>query len=938
MTDGGYAWASEPEKELYKNTVLVCLDEPRLGELLEQRPSVTDEAVVEAMCSSPYVERVLGDGEPRLRHSLYRRTRRSRDWFRRAMPARPSLRRITENATFLPERLGPPLCFLVFIALGVFGLTPVISMAAAVLMFVVPVLAFAQRDTTSPGAPGTPAAWLRVVRLVCLGPVASLLWTLEWWDGHFWVRELRDNGLQEVTEQAVEDLIGEDLGTLLVTSNHEGLRSHHRTAYVVSNRSTGELRQKIEQLADGTIAVSGPRGVGKTTLMKSVVRPEDFSVFAHAPAAYDPRDFLTSLFVSVCREYIVRAGHTAPELVRLSYLHRVRRRVAGPLRALLRPLPYALPAVALLGLGMFAATRKSIETGHRPWGWRYVTDALEEVSRFLGDVLHGRAPGAAAAIAIAGGLVWQLRRFTSFAWLARQLANGVVLVALLALFLGPPVSLFLDADLRHHFGNVDDDPGAGSFLTGLSLLFFAAWGIAAVIYTHPSADGRKLRIGSWSVSWKSSLRPVTILLPFVVLVLIAPGDNSFRPLITDDDTPLRLGAFLLGLLIVALGARSRSFPRTAPTLVADCRDHLYRLQTVQNSTAGLTTGATQFLTLGTSHSSGVTSVPPNYPLLVAEFRRLLGEIARHEHDKGNRVVIAIDEVDRLGTDTKALAFLAEIKGILGVPYVHYLISVAEDVGAAFVRRGLPHRDVTDSSLDDVLHVRPCALDESADILQRRAPHIGAAYIALAHALSGGLPRDLIRYGRRLLDIRTHQYHVELPDVALALITEELSETLAGFRTLLAKQQWEPDTMGVLGSFRSLNAHLRAACPCPEPARRVRLALAHFTAYRATGLPEESRRLIDEAAAYAYFSLTLLDVFGLPDFNQRRATAAQHPDGHLDLLAEARQELGVSPYSARTVIDDIRRAWNLAPVSTQAPPPTVVIPLPRRAECVRHPRP
>ena len=63
-------------------------------------------------------------------------------------------------------------------------------------------------------------------------------------------------------------------------------------------------------------------------------------------------------------------------------------------------------------------------------------------------------------------------------------------------------------------------------------------------------------------------------------------------------------------------------------------------------------------------------------------------------------------MDRLGTDTQALAFLREIKAILGVPRVYYLISVAEDVGAAFVRRGLPHRDVTDSSLDDIVHVQP----------------------------------------------------------------------------------------------------------------------------------------------------------------------------------------------------------------------------------------
>ncbi|MET7737888.1 hypothetical protein ABZT02_42330 [Streptomyces sp. NPDC005402] len=98
-------------------------------------------------------------------------------------------------------------------------------------------------------------------------------------------------------------------------------------------------------------------------------------------------------------------------------------------------------------------------------------------------------------------------------------------------------------------------------------------------------------------------------------------------------------------------------------------------------------------------------------------------------------------------------------------------------------------------------------------------------------------------------------------------------------------------------------------------------------------PEEARQLIDEAAAYAYLSLTLLDIFGRPGFNQRRAEAARRsPDGNPDLLAEARQELAVSPYSTRPVIDGIRQAWLLDSVAAQGPRPTVMIPPPRGTAC------
>lgn len=935
MANGEYAWASEPERELYRKAVLACLDEPRLSRLLAQRPGVTREAVLEAMCSLPYAERVLGTQNPREHHDIYRDFRRLSDLYFWALPAHPSVRALRQNPLFMPWMAGIFLLCVLPVLVLLAG-APSVVFAVPWLALFVPALVFPRPRPPAPPAPGAPYGWRRSVRLAVLGPVTALTWFLESIRGSIWVRELHKEHLQEHTARAVEDLIGDDLGTLLVTSSHEGLRSHHQRVFVVRSRSTDELRRKIDQLADGTIALSGPRGVGKTTLMRSAVRPRDFSVLAQAPAAYAPHDFLISVFITVCREYITRAGHAVPDLVRLSHLHRVRRRATAVIGGLLRPLPFALPAAALVALGMYATTREAIDDQS---GWEWLTAGLDRASAFIGDVLDGRAPKTAAVIVIGGVMLWSLRRSRPFTWLVKRTGAVILWLGILGLFVMPLASLFNDADLRRHFESLPATVSEGSMTFGLPVGLFSIWSMFLVaLWVVPDADWWELRLGRWSTSWKEVFRPAVTLLPFPLLVLVV-ASPEWRPLLTDDDTPFRLAALLLGLMLYRAVRRPWSMPRPTPPLVTACRNHLYRLQTVQNTTAGLTTGATQFLALGGAHTGGLTSVPPNYPLLVAEFRELLGRIARDEHLRGNRVVIAIDEVDRLGTDAKALDFLAEIKGILGVPHVHYLISVAEDVGAAFVRRGLPHRDVTDSSLDDVLHVPPCSLEESERILLRRAKHIGYAYIALAHALSGGLPRDLIRYGRRLLEIQTtREEFVELPDVAQALITEELSETLTGFRTLLAKQEWQADTVDVLESFRSLAAQLRTACPCPGPTAQLRRALAHFAAFEAMGLPEEARRLIDEATVYAYFSLTLLDVFGRPDFNLRRATAAQRPDGQLGLLAEARQELGVSPHSARHVLDGIRAAWDLPAVSTQGPRPSVVVPPPRGTACVRHPRP
>jgi hypothetical protein len=80
-------------------------------------------------------------------------------------------------------------------------------------------------------------------------------------------------------------------------------------------------------------------------------------------------------------------------------------------------------------------------------------------------------------------------------------------------------------------------------------------------------------------------------------------------------------------------------------------------------------------------------------------------------------------------------------------------------------------------------------------------------------------------------------------------------------------------------------------------------------------------------------MTLLDVFGRPDLTRRRAEAGRSPDGDPDLLAQARQELEISPYSARPLITAIRAAWGLG----AAPPEGALpgLPAPRSPSCPRH---
>ncbi|MGW4979219.1 P-loop NTPase fold protein [Streptomyces mirabilis] len=387
--------------------------------------------------------------------------------------------------------------------------------------------------------------------------------------------------------------------------------------------------------------------------------------------------------------------------------------------------------------------------------------------------------------------------------------------------------------------------------------------------------------------------------------------------------------WISGIVLTIIGWRLLpQFRRrlSGPTLAQECQRYLYRLRTVQSSSTAVNFGLppVQGVSLGTSRTTSISSVPFTFPELVTDFRELLEKIAQQlDRVFGSRVVIAIDELDRLGDAATARKFLGQIKAIFGIKGVYYLISVAEDVGAAFVRRGLPHRDVTDSSLDDLLYLQPRTVAESKNLLAVRAPNLTHPYVLLLHALSGGIPRDLIRYARRLIEVHHWTDRKELKDLAPTMILEELADTLEGFRTLLAMKDWTADGGPLLNRLYVLVRLLRSPHERLGVEARTRIqyladnplpALPQTdTGIEGDPLGDDTLVLWQEASACAYFSWTLLQIFGAPDFDNRFEQAQNDVMyGDPQRLAEARQELAVSPFSARILLDDIRAAWGLTP--------------------------
>jgi hypothetical protein len=878
----------EPDQSLiYLRCVLTAVDAPESARLLGKRSGASREAVLEQMRSGPYETFSVSQcGGPR------------KDAFGKALTDLAEIQDKHRAAVRETEWNWWATCLLIVCpSVVVLAIGGPVALAGAVAAAGVALFVLFWRGTAvwfnvrqAFVAAAWKGAWL--AQRVELG-VSAVRWG-----------EALEKVTQPLVAQVVRQSLGEDPDSLFIPGEYEGLRALRAPGYFVENEVTRQLRRKIAHIDYGTIAVCGPRGTGKTKLLEQCVKDADFGVLAQAPATYAPHDFLLSLSVRLCQEYIRDEGYDVPEFTRLSNVRRRLRRVTSAGARLTRWGFFAIPATALVALGLSESARSL---------YAQYADSLADQAGTQKDLIQAqvlelwkRHSVAASVLAVVAGVAWWKTRRT--AWLPRILGalwhfgSTPIGVGLALVSLG---SIVLDRQVQQQVRHL-------SFGTMLSTLFLM---LAWAYFLKWRDSGSTLSVGTWRVSPNMIFGPLAAAAASALLLYLIHNVQTYS-ILADPENPLRLAGMIGGVLVARAGGWR---PRPAePELVTRCRDHLYRLQTIQMSTNALSTGASQVLTVGSSHTTSVSTVPPNFPELVEDFRDLLGRIAVEQKSKDRIVVIAIDEVDRLGSSAHALAFLSEIKAILGVPHVYYLISVAEDVGAAFVRRGLPHRDATDSSLDDIIHVQPSTLRDSRAILTQRSGSLTEPYILLAHVLSGGIPRDLLRYGLQIREMQEMTQSLELRYISRHLILDELAETLAGFRILLSKHQWTRDTSGILHVFRTLGGYLREPCVCVE--RELRITLEKFAFYGTADHPgpvaqhelgDDARLLIEEASAYAYFSLTLLDIFSSEGLERRtRQAAGQGPDGAPERLAEARQELGVSPFSARPLIDSVRKAWSL----------------------------
>ena len=235
----------------------------------------------------------------------------------------------------------------------------------------------------------------------------------------------------------------------------------------------------------------------------------------------------------------------------------------------------------------------------------------------------------------------------------------------------------------------------------------------------------------------------------------------------------------------------------------------------------------------------LTERDPTHPELIASFTQYLENYRRLG---GRKIVIAVDELDKLATAEEAISAVNSLKDLFHLPNTHFVVSVSEDALVRFMMRGIPFRDVFDSAFDNIVKVRPPSPEDAWKLLAHRTGGFPLSAALFCYAWSGGMPRDLIRTARACVDVRrrldkpvtvaeltpTVVRH-DLKDALDAALTNVFGEDSAlGIESMLALRRKIEDESILLEEVLK-NANLRSELKAGSDENRM-LLLQRFALY------------------------------------------------------------------------------------------------------------
>jgi hypothetical protein len=348
-------------------------------------------------------------------------------------------------------------------------------------------------------------------------------------------------------------------------------------------------------------------------------------------------------------------------------------------------------------------------------------------------------------------------------------------------------------------------------------------------------------------------------------------------------------------------------PAERSAIAAETRRHLEQLRYLRTYTTSWSASLMprSFLTLARGNAKERAEQPASLPELVDTFRGYSARVAawqRSAHGGQGRVVIGIDEVDKIRDSDHAEAFLNDIKAIFGVPGCLYLVSLSEDAMAGFARRTPSIRSAFDSAFDELVPVGPMGYRHSEQLLFKRVTGVPRPFIALCHVLAGGLPRDLVRAARALIDVTPSTGEKPLPDTAADLIRRELES----LRQASVRQLAENAGPGPL-----LAALHDRQWPGATPRQFAKTAMQVADEAR-DAESDVTRRLCQELIVSLSFYATALEAFSAAALGRLVTCLKDRDYAVIDDLTAARYAMRVNAGLAHRLLEQYRLQYGIGP--------------------------
>lgn len=525
----------------------------------------------------------------------------------------------------------------------------------------------------------------------------------------------------------------------------------------VSTEFTQVAERIVRALDGGSVGIAGPRGAGKSTVIRMLAESDpgqrptvpragsipnttpnppyssrQVTVIEPAPVKFEAREFVLHLFARTCEEYLGRKLRNSDDFESdtLRYV---------PSGRFLANLGRAVWIAALpIAMSVIAATQLNTQ---RSW----LILIMASVILLVRQIAWSRA------VSVPGSRLFEwLRPAFGVLFLSLALEANVVgamgqTVPMAVGFLGLAwAPLTQPGPVRQY------DRMVHNLSTRVSLAVFcvASVGLGLASAAQSRAGGTDL------APWTLASAPMTTADYWSVFVLVAA---VLVP------SPLFVEAALPQEEIDLVEQRS--------AVLATLRSVQYQ-QALAYSAENNVSLKPKVLEI--SSKSNVeetwTALPLGYAEILGRYRALLTDLTTYRDVTS--VIIAIDELDKLST-TDVEPFLNALKGVFGVPGVTYLTTISLDAAWSFERRGAPLREVFDSCFDEVVVLRELAFGDAKTLLNSRVIGMPSVFKALVFVLSGGLARDVIRLVRRMTRDVERGKVLEIRRASADLVQQEL---------------------------------------------------------------------------------------------------------------------------------------------------------------------